>query len=838
MRYAARLLIVALTCIFATNPVCGFSQTDRSAVPSTIPVPPGVPGQFDGLFGQGGRVTTNFLSSSYNLGADVAAAADGSVFFAGLTISTGLGRFSVSKVRSNGRLDPSFGIGGTATASFAASTSAFAETVIVLPDGRIVAAGVVTSGTNFSGQTAFARFLPDGRLDPSFGTDGLVVFDAVPGRDERLRTLILQPDGKIVGGGNSNDSLNSGLIVRLTPDGDPDPTFGSGGVVTLNAPEFGVTQVVMGLATASNGRLIAAVQSSDEIMYVAFLNANGMPDASAGVGGFVAIDFPGFDESALDVCMRPDGRVLVAGYRQVLGEMAEGVVVQLQSDGTLDGSFGLNGVAIVSVNRFCQIRSCVLLAGGELLVSMLTSDGEQAEDSTARLRTDGSLDTSYGVSGVSTAPMQSGSNVFSLAVDRAGFSVTCGYVPGAALLDCRLLRRGPNGSLDTGFDSDGLAVIDVKEPGDDMVLDLEILGDGKTTALGSASLVRYNRDGTLDRQFGQAGRVVFSPADVQGASKIAVQRDGKILVCGQTRLPTGEYAACVQRFTATGARDVRFGRGSIACVLHSYAIGRAVAAMPDGRIVLAGSYFPNGTDDGFIARLTSTGQLDRSFAGGNVFVLDRFQDELFEAVSVRTDGSIVAAGKIFVFGPTGRAINLVELSPTGQPVPAFGQNGFTILSPPDGHFVMTDMALQNDGKALVTGYFAPPADKEGTDIDTLILRVGRDGQLDPSFGVGGVSSIDIGEYDFGSGIVIAPDGRSLVAGGANGDSYVARFTTTGALDSTFANLGVLRTGFESGTTSYFSAIGLRSYEGRIVAGGTVGTERNGDDFALASIWNR
>src|SRR5581483_7860800 len=137
--------------------------------------------------------------------------------------------------RRPGGLDPTFGTGGRvwtdlatlatplrgAVAGDVALGSSSASAVVVQPDGRIVVGGSTQSG----GSTAFAilRYLPDGRPDPSFGSDGLTVTDFDPATNDAIRSLALLPDGRIVAAGVAGDAA---ALARYRPDGQLDTTFG------------------------------------------------------------------------------------------------------------------------------------------------------------------------------------------------------------------------------------------------------------------------------------------------------------------------------------------------------------------------------------------------------------------------------------------------------------------------------------------------------------------------------------------------------------------------------------------------------------------------------------
>src|SRR5215208_4034560 len=136
-----------------------------------------------------------------------------------------------------GDLDPSFGggAGWVRTLEVRDTSNNYlpggAEDVVIQPDGRIVVTGSVIDGRS-NRYFAALRYLPDGSLDGSFGSGGLVVADL--GAFEDARAVALQRDGKIVVAGETDcETARCFAAMRLNPDGSPDPTFGAGGVVRV-----------------------------------------------------------------------------------------------------------------------------------------------------------------------------------------------------------------------------------------------------------------------------------------------------------------------------------------------------------------------------------------------------------------------------------------------------------------------------------------------------------------------------------------------------------------------------------------------------------------------------
>jgi uncharacterized delta-60 repeat protein len=124
----------------------------------------------------------------------------------------------------------------------------------VQPDGKILVAGFATSASEIDSDFALARYNPDGTLDTSFGTGGIVTADHGT-RSDDARALAIQPDGKIVLAGSADEDIG---LARYMPNGSLDPTFGSSG---RTITDLGFEDVANGVALTSTGGVVVAGQT-------------------------------------------------------------------------------------------------------------------------------------------------------------------------------------------------------------------------------------------------------------------------------------------------------------------------------------------------------------------------------------------------------------------------------------------------------------------------------------------------------------------------------------------------------------------------------------------------
>ena len=196
-----------------------------------------------------------------------------------------------------GDLDPTFGSAGTVETQI--STDGFITGLAIQADGKIVAAG----NTYQPSALGLARYQPNGELDGTFGSGGIVT-----GPPGNMYGLALQPDGKILLAGNRFVSTRSFFsVARFQPDGSPDATFGSDGLVT--GPDGGASA----LALQADGRIVVAgAEPEDYAFKLVRLNTDGTLDSSFGSNGSVQT-LLGSAAGASAVIVQPDGRILAAG---------------------------------------------------------------------------------------------------------------------------------------------------------------------------------------------------------------------------------------------------------------------------------------------------------------------------------------------------------------------------------------------------------------------------------------------------------------------------------------------------------------------------------------------
>ncbi|MCC2955192.1 hypothetical protein LK542_06110 [Massilia sp. IC2-477] len=413
---------------------------------------------------------------------------------------------------------------------------------------------------------------------PSFAgaPQGAMVRDG--GADYGYVGGVVLGDGKLMALGYLADANNNYRLVfeRSNADGSIDTSFGNGsGRVFLDTAYGPAIQPVL----LASGKLLVAHQTvPGNVVEVLRVNQDGSIDTSFGTNGATLMNFGSTRAAAYQVIEAGD-KLWVVGYA---GSTLQTVVGRLNADGSLDTSFSGDGMLTLTVGTGnAEVPRAAAVQPDGKLVIVGYAQGSFNQDAVAlRLNPDGSYDTSFGTGGkvflraaVGVDAVDTGT---SMALLPNGKILVGGYVnstatsPGSTY-DGMLMRLNANGSLDTGFGTNGVVrvpgtpnqdyVFRVVAQDDGSVLTLGITG-GVTSTNGDVTITRFRPDGSLDAAFGNGGQVRFLGRGMGSDYASLVVKDGKILVFGAVNDTTqGMASALVLRLNADGSFDTSFGAG-------------------------------------------------------------------------------------------------------------------------------------------------------------------------------------------------------------------------------------------------------------------------------------
>jgi len=420
------------------------------------------PGSIDATFGHGGIVARSIGSPSISKA--VAIQSDGKIVQSGWFAT----RFGLIRYNPNGELDPSFGNNGVVSTNI--NNWAFINSMMIQDDGGIVAAGFSYDGKQIA---AIARYKSNGALDASFGGGTITTASPLVAPSPSVFNLYVddmavQPDGKVIIVGQSyycavgDDFCDFGAVedyltaVRYNQDGSIDTSFGHEGFLVETELHFYGARI----AVRNDGKIIITGGTS-----ILQYSPDGSRDTTFGDGGIANAP-----NTASDVVIQPDGKILISFYAYAENRQAFGIA-RFDRDGTLDLTFGNDGEVVTAGGGvFGSVsNSLALQADGRIVVAGTGFD--QNVDWRYVIRRydpDGTLDNSYGTDGITRVQVGGQHNEgFAVAVDAAGRAVVAGCAfndSGWGLIrlnggDIFSPRRSP-----FDFDGDGKTDISIFRP--------------------------------------------------------------------------------------------------------------------------------------------------------------------------------------------------------------------------------------------------------------------------------------------------------------------------------------------------------------------------------------
>jgi uncharacterized delta-60 repeat protein len=537
-------------------------------------------------------------------------------------------------------------------------------------------------------------------------------------------------------------------------------------------------------------------------------------DPTFGAGGKVFTDFqvnvaPSSEAKAVTV--QSDGKILAAGDG--------GLLVRLNVDGSLDNTFGSEGMA-----PFAGTVASIAIDGlGRIVVAGSISTETGIDFAVARYNADGSPDTTFDGDGfVVTHLASSINNASGVAIDASGRIVVAGYSGELDVwlrCDFALVRYNVDGSLDTSFDGDGIVITSFGSF-DDRAKGVAIDSMGRIVAVGLTcitdysgdgndidfAVARYNDDGSLDTSFDGDGKSVTSFGNGKDeANGVAIDSAGRVVVAGYA----GGGSFALARYNVNGSLDSAFDLdGKLTFGNASYL--SSVAIDGSNRIVAAG-YAYGEWEDFAVIRLNSNGSLDTSFdTDGIVLTPIGTTTDQANSVAVDPQGRIVAAGWSFNAGV--RDLSVVRYIANGSLDTAFDGDGKKPIQFRNSQDFASAMAVDSSGNIVVAG---------SSMWDFAVARYLPNGKLDATFDSDGKLRTNFGFNETASAVAIDGSGRIVVAGYANTGSkdeiFVSRYDTDGTLDSSFDLDGKVRLAIGSASAYVYSM--TIDASGRIVLAG-------------------
>jgi len=727
----------------------------------------------------------------------------------------------------NGLLDPTFGRNGR-----------------VGSRGRDIAVSPST-GAFYSIETdGIIAFTADGQPNTSFGTAGFVALPPIVATSSSEPwSITLQNDGKIIAASVERSTTASNLVIRrFLTTGVLDSTYADAGVLNLSLPLGLWSALGLEVAGAQNILFVGMYGLIGSLGSADFEFAGRIYKVSS--SGTVDSDF-----ATTAAAEGPLGRNVQQSFQTIWID-PNSLDIYVTGKTYPPGIASLNTIAKFSVTGANHTISSPadLQVPGLSIVSLIPSEDKFYISTSGteifRLDANFNLDTTFGTGGI-----LAGGPLFVLS--SAGITHARQLIetdPNDATISntkISIHRHTANGAPVTTFGTAGSTAI--LAPGAEYLADLAVSAQNKIYLLTNAmkvgkvfpnanpyrvpmrpQLIALGSDGQDDKTLAGNGRLALSalPADHTFAHSLSTQGEN-ILFSGTNLL--GQLA--VFRLHADGTADTTFGTSGEQvlgqpCVSGYGFRSSAITLAKDGKILTVRTIPSTAalSDCSLeISRLLSNGTVDTSFGdNGRRNVLASLVGERYGVqISTQADGKILVGG----MHRTPNFVDIARYSAAGTLDSTFGSAGYSRISLttpaiPQAGFELSNLVTQSDGKiwlalqGLINGRYS-----------FTIFRLTANGNVDPTFGTGGVFNfLDEGRLMHLGGIAIDSSGKLILAVGRPRDSrgnlltQVIRFNADMTFDNSFGTSGIAT--FIQGTSVYPTTLKIQT-DGKILVGGSL-----------------
>lgn len=384
--------------------------------------------------------------------------------------------------------------------------------------------------------------------------------------------------------------------------------------------------------------------------------------------------------------------------------MASFFGVRAQAPGTLDETFGNGGLSIFDATgsgKGDQVHDIMALSDGKILVAGPAQNSGNQFFTVVRYNEDGTLDATFGNNGVVSFNPTGfyGNFPKEIALTNDGAYLIGGYVynpNGSPSTNYILVKLNTDGSFDANFGNNGVVIGPSTQNPVFQISTMKIDAEGKIFAAGfvndpdKAAIMKFNEDGSVDTSFGNNGVAVYDGYEISAAEDICLQEDGKILIGGMW-VGDGHNIAFFARFNANGTLDTAFGNnGGVELTVGNYYTGQsfttAIDVDKEGNVVAAGHFWVANEPlqyDIFVTRYDNNGVLDTSFGNNGINILRPTQgaSNYISDMVVASDSTIYLSGRICVYYTTFDFLAL-GLDKNGALNANFANNGIFIYHDP------------------------------------------------------------------------------------------------------------------------------------------------------------
>jgi uncharacterized delta-60 repeat protein len=356
------------------------------------------PGELDKTFGSSGKVNVGIVGY-YDIAKQVALQNDGKIVVVGYGKES-LASFkgiSMARYLSNGELDLDFGDYGIVVAKVS-DREGEAHSIAIQKDGKIVVTGYSISSSTNNEEITLARFNVSGNIDNTFGKRGVVI-TSISSQKDIGECVAVQSDGKVVVVGTTDHKPTTDIVlVRYDENGSIDYNFGIGGIVITDIKSS--MDIGKSLVIQSDGKMIVSGFTyiiNKFFMTLLRYDSYGVLDPTFGNSGIVITEING-RRGKMDLALQSDGKIILVGPSEVESSH-HFTVLRFNDDGSLDKSFGNNGVTKTIIGNYSEAESVALDYNGNIVVAGTTELGNE-QFVVAMYDKNGMLVSDFGLDGI------------------------------------------------------------------------------------------------------------------------------------------------------------------------------------------------------------------------------------------------------------------------------------------------------------------------------------------------------------------------------------------------------------------------------------------------------
>jgi uncharacterized delta-60 repeat protein len=374
------------------------------------------------------------------------------------------------------------------------------------------------------------------------------------------------------------------------------------------------------------------------------------------------------NEKAYGIAIQDDGKIVVAGYTSNPTFGDNFVCIRYNTDGTLDNTFGVNGIVEndILVGSDDRANSIAIQSDGKIILAGYSDDGSNTNAALWRINADGTTDSSFGNNGVVVTSFEDGQqdfiNVVKINVASGKIVVGGESVISSSLSKPVLARYNTDGSIDTSFNSNGIKLLWVTSLDDQYTFsleDFEMKPNGKITAVGWRDfpgqswssdywVCKVNSNGTMDTTFSTDGVATYNGGfnGHDRAYSMLLKSNDNIIISGGAHVNNLNYDFSIFELSPTGSVVDSGTSLDFDTTILADDTAYGLAEDNNGKYIMVGSSGNNADKSIALTRVNENLTIDNDF-GNNGQVITQFDNndlnEVFD-VAIQTDNKIVVVG--------------------------------------------------------------------------------------------------------------------------------------------------------------------------------------------------